>query len=68
MTEEKKQPEQEMPEEKAKTPWELQKESWYDKIPLNLKQMDMIVALCWILLALTVVAMYLDTKGIVNIF
>lgn len=55
-------------EKETKTPWQQKKESWYDKIPLNLKQLDIIVAVCWILLALTVVAMYLDTRGIVNIF
>ena len=27
-------------QEKPKTPWQLQKESWYDKIPLTLKQLD----------------------------
>lgn len=56
------------PKEQAKTPWQLEKESWYDKIPLSLKQLDILIAVCWVLLGLTVVAMYLDTTGILEIF
>lgn len=55
-------------EEKAKTPWQQQKESWYDKIPLNLKQLDIIVAVCWILLGLCILAIILDATGIYNFF
>ena len=37
-------------EEKAKTMWQMEKERWYDKLPLNLKQLDTIVIVCWILI------------------
>lgn len=55
-------------EEKAKTPWQQQKESWYDKIPLNLKQLDMIIGVCITLLVLCFVAIALDAMGIYNFF
>ena len=55
-------------EEKAKTPWQLQKESWYDKIHVTRKQLDIIIAVCWVLLALTVVLIYLDAKDIFHLF
>ena len=47
---------------------QIQKESWYDKIPLNLKQLDLIVTVCWILLGLCAVAIVLDATGIYNFF
>lgn len=59
---------QDAPKEKVKTPWQLQKESWYDKIPLSLKQLDAIIAVCWILLALTAVLIYLDARDIFHLF
>lgn len=66
MDEEKKElPEQ---EEKAKTPWQLQKESWYDKIPLTVKQLDIIIYICWTLLALFVIGVFLDATGIYDVF
>lgn len=55
-------------EEKAKSPWQLQKENWYDRIPLTLKQLDIIIGVCLTLLALTFVAIALDALGIFNIF
>lgn len=55
-------------EEKAKNLWQIQKESWYNKIPLNLKQLDTIIALCWIALAVTVVLIYLDARDIFHLF
>ena len=64
--EEKNLPEEE--QEKAKTPWQATKESWYDKIPLNLKQLDMIITVCWILLGLCAAAIVLDAAGIYNFF
>ena len=59
---------QDVSQEKAKTPWQVTKESWYDKIPLNLKQLDLIVTVCWILLGLCAVAIVLDATGIYNFF
>lgn len=61
-------PEDGQEQEKPKTPWQLQKESWYDKIPLTLKQLDWIVGVCLTLLALTFLAIALDALGIFSIF
>ena len=55
-------------EEKAKTPWQLQKENWYDKIPLTVKQLDIIIYICWTLLALFVVGVFLAATGIYDVF
>lgn len=55
-------------EEKAKTLWQIQKESWYNKVPLNLKQMNTIVAVCWILIILLIVVIALDAMNIFNPF
>ena len=55
-------------EVKTKSMWQVQKESWYDKVPLNLKQLDIIIAICLILLALTFVVIFLDAADIVNPF
>ena len=55
-------------EVKTKSTWQIQKESWYDKGPLNLKQLDIIIAICLILLALTFVVIFLDAADIVNPF
>ena len=54
--------------EKAKTPWQIQKESWYDKIPLSLKQLDLIIGICMTLLVLCFIAIGLDAAGIYNFF
>lgn len=63
--EEKTPPEKEV---ETKTPWQKQKEYWYDKIPLTLKQLDIIIGICWTLLILTFIAIFLDAKGIINLF
>ena len=55
-------------EEKAKTPWQMKKENWYDKIPLSLKQLDIIIGVCLFLLALCFIAIILDAAGIYNFF
>ena len=56
----------ELPEEETeeKSLWQQTKESWYDKIPLTLKQLDIIVYVCWTLLGLAVVAVALDAMGV----
>ena len=53
---------QEEPE--VKSMWQQTKESWYDKIPLTLKQLDIIVYTCWTLLGLAVIAVALDAMGV----
>ena len=55
-------------EEKAKTLLQLQKESWYDKLPLNLKQLDIIVTVCWILIFVVIAVIALDAMDIFNPF
>ena len=51
-------------EEKAKTPWQLQKESWYDKIHVTRKQLDIIIGCCIAGLILTTIAIALDAMGV----
>ena len=55
-------------QEKAKTLFQIQKESWYDKIPLNLKQLDTIITACWILIVLVIIVIALDAMDIFNPF
>ena len=55
-------------EEKAKSPWQMQKEQWYDKIPLTLKQLDIIIGVCMTLLVITFILICLDAMGILSVF
>ena len=55
-------------QEKAKTLLQIQKESWYDKLPLNLKQLDTIIVVCWILIVLLIIVIALDAMDIFNPF
>ena len=64
--EEKTQPEQE--EEKAKSLLQMEKERWYDKLPLNLKQLDIIITVCWILIFVVIAVIALDALDIFNPF
>lgn len=69
MEEEKILPEEESSEqEKAKSLLQIQKESWYDKIPLNLKQLDTIITVCWILIFVVIAVIALDAMDIFNPF
>lgn len=54
--------------EQLKSQWQLQKENWYDRVPLNQKQLDIIIGVCLVLLALTFVLIYLDAKDIFHLF
>ena len=58
-------PEEEKP---VKSAWQTKKESWYDKIPVTLKQMDIIVAVCWGLIAVTAICIALEAMGIIRLF
>ena len=60
------QPEKE--EEKAKSLLQMEKERWYDKLPLNLKQLDTIVTVCWILIFVVIAVIVLDALNIFNPF
>lgn len=55
-------------EEQLKSQWQLQKENWYDRVPLNQKQLDIIIGVCLVLLVLTFVLIYLDAKDIFHLF
>lgn len=54
--------------EQLKSQWQLQKENWYDRVPLNQKQLDIIIGVCLVLLVLTFVLIYLDAKDIFHLF
>ena len=66
LAEEEKNPVQE--EIKIKPMWQIQKESWYEKLPLNLKQLDTIIVVCLVLLVITFVVIFLDAADIFNPF
>ena len=53
---------------KIKSMWQIQKENWYDKLPLNLKQLDTIIVVGLILLVITFIVMFLDAADIINPF
>ena len=55
-------------EEKAKSLLQIEKESWYDKLPLNLKQLDIIITVCWILIFVVIAVIALDAMNIFNPF
>ena len=52
-------------EEKPKTAWQQTKESWYDKIPLTVKQLDIILWICYISLAVVFIKIFIDA-GIIG--
>ena len=58
----------EQKEEKAKSLLQIEKESWYDKLPLNLKQLDTIITVCWILIFVVIAVIALDALDIFNPF
>ena len=60
--------EKNLPEEEVKPKSQLQlvKEYWYDKVPLTLKQLDIIVWCCYAALAILVVCIALDAMGIIG--
>jgi len=55
-------------EVKAKQPLQILKESWYDKVHLSVKQLDLIIVICWILLIATGILIYLDARDIFHLF
>ena len=62
-------PEEEKTEEiQLKSMLQVQKEYWYDKVKLNVKQLDIIITIGLILLALTFVVIFLDAADIINPF
>ena len=51
-------------EQSAKSLWQQTKESWYDKVPLTVRQLDIIIACGIGGLVLTFIAIALDAMGI----
>ncbi len=51
-----------------KTQWQSTKEGWYDKVPLTVKQLDIIIGVCFALLGLTVLSITLEALGIWSLF
>ena len=43
--------------------WQRMKEGWYDKVPLSVRQLDIIIALGLIGLAVMAVVIFLDAGG-----
>ena len=60
------QEEQKIPleEQSSKTLWQQTKESWYDKVNLTVKQLDIIIGCCIGGLILTAIAIAMDAMGV----
>ena len=63
-------PEEQIPEEEVplKSVWQIQKEGWYDKLPLTKRHLDIIIVVGLVLLVLTFVVIALDAMDIFNPF
>ena len=63
-------PEESAPQEEQpkKSEWVKRKEGWYDKVPLNVKQLDIIILVAWILLAVTILFIVLDVTDVYHLF
>ena len=48
----------------VKTPWQLTKESWYDKVPLTLKQLDIIIGCGIAGMIILAIVIGLDAAGV----
>ena len=55
-------------ETEVKSAFQIVKESWYDKVPLTLKQLDGIIVAWWVLLGLTAVFIVLDAMDLFDLF
>ena len=51
-------------DQSAKSLWQQTKESWYDKVTLSVKQLDIIIGCCLTGLILTFIAIALDAMGV----
>ena len=52
-------------EQSANSLWQKTKESWYDKVPLTVKQLDIIIGCGIAGLILTAIAITLDAIGVI---
>ena len=51
-------------DQSAASLWQQTKESWYDKVNLTVKQLDIIIGCCIAALVLTFIAIALDAIGV----
>ena len=51
-------------DQSATSLWQQTKESWYDKVNLTVKQLDIIIGCCIAALILTFIAIAMDAIGI----
>lgn len=56
--------EEKAPQEEVKSMWQLTKESWYDKVNLTVKQLDIIIWLASIALVIVFIIIGLDAYGV----
>lgn len=56
--------EKEEKKENVKTPWQLQKERWYDHVPLTVKQLDIIIWTAVAALVVVWIIIGLDAAGV----
>ncbi len=59
---------EETSQEEVKPAWQAKKEGWYDKVPLTVKQLDIIITVCFILLGIVVVCIALESMGLISLF
>ena len=59
-----------LPEEKTeeKTAWQTTKEGWYDKVPLTVRQLDIIIGVSLAALVIVFVLIFLDAWDIFHLF
>lgn len=59
-----------LPEEKTeeKTAWQTTKEGWYDKVPLTVKQLDIIIGVSLAALVIVFILIFLDAWDIFHLF
>ena len=55
-------------EKKPKSMFQMQKENWYDKVPLTVKQLDAIIVGGLLALVITFLVIFLDARDIFNPF
>lgn len=51
-------------EEKPKSPWQLQKENWYDNLNVTVHQLDVVIWLASAALVIVFVLILLDAAGV----
>ena len=57
-------PSKRIEDQSAVSLWQQTKESWYDKVNLTVKQLDIIIGCCIAALILTFIAIALDAIGV----